>query len=151
VKGDGVDIIGLLNDLTRGNLLLWKVVGSTAVFFLAGLQVLLAARLWGVTPVPGMGAGAAARAHRVVGRVALLLAVLVAVSCIAGPAGPTSPTRVLLHSVFGTLVFVILAAKFALLRVLRRGDSLLPWIGSALFLTFAGIWATSVADYVTAR
>ena len=27
----------------------------------------------------------------------------------------------------------------------------LPWIGSGLFLTFAAIWATSVADYVTAR
>ncbi|HYT25027.1 MAG TPA: DUF6529 family protein [Actinomycetota bacterium] len=146
-----MDLIGLLNDLTGGNLLLWKVVGATAVFFLAGLQVLLAARLWGVTPFPPVSSGAAARAHRVVGRAALLVAVLVAVACIAGPAGPTSPTRVLLHSVFGTLVFVILAAKFALLRVLRRGDSLLPWIGTALFLTFVGIWATSVADYVTAR
>jgi hypothetical protein len=27
----------------------------------------------------------------------------------------------------------------------------LPWIGSGLFLTFAAIWATSVADDVTAR
>ena len=146
-----MDVIGLLNDLTGNNLLLWKVVGSTAVFCLAGVQVLLAARLWGVTPFPSIGSAAAARAHRIVGRTALLVAVLVAVSCVAGPAGPTSPTRVLLHSVFGTLVFVILAAKFALLRVLRRGDDLLPWIGTALFLTFAGIWATSVADYVTAR
>lgn len=146
-----MDIIGLLNDLTGGNLLLWKVVGTSVVLFLVGLQVLLAARFWGVSPVPPMTVGGAAKAHRVLGRACLLIAVVVAVSCIAGPAGPTSPTRVLLHSVFGTLVFLILAAKFALIRVLRSGDRLLPWIGTALFLTFGAIWATSVADYVTAR
>jgi Family of unknown function (DUF6529) len=146
-----VDIIGLLNDLTGGNLLLWKVIGTTLVLLLAGLQVLLAARFWGATSVPSMAPGAAARFHRIAGRATLVIAVLVAVSCIAGPAGPTSPTRVLLHSVFGTLVFLILAAKFALIRVLHGGDHLLPWIGTALFLAFGGIWATSVADYVTAR
>jgi hypothetical protein len=146
-----LDIIGLLNDLTGGNLLLWKVVGTSIVLLLAGVQVLLAARFWGVSTVPPMTVGSAARWHRIVGRASLTVAVLVAVSCIAGPAGPTSPTRVLLHSVFGTLVFLILAAKFALIRVLHSGDRLLPWIGTALFLVFGAIWATSVADYVTAR
>ena len=146
-----MDIIGLLNDLTGGNLLLWKVVGASLVLLLAGLQVLLAARFWGATTFPPLTVAGAARWHRIVGRAALLVAVVVAISCIAGPAGPTSPTRVLLHSVFGTLVFLILAAKFALIRVLRSGDRLLPWIGTSLFLVFGAIWATSVADYVTAR
>lgn len=146
-----MDIIGLLNDLTGGNLLLWKVVGTSIVLFLAGVQVLLAARFWGVSTVPSMTVGSAARWHRILGRATLTIAVVVAVSCIAGPAGPTSPTRVLLHSVFGTLVFLILAAKFALIRVLHSGDRLLPWIGTALFLVFGAIWATSVADYVTVR
>ena len=27
----------------------------------------------------------------------------------------------------------------------------LPWIGTGVFLTFAAIWATSVADFLTAR
>jgi Family of unknown function (DUF6529) len=146
-----VDIIGLLNDLTGGNLLLWKVVGATIVFGLAGLQVLLAARFWRVTPVPPMRVGSAAAVHRLLGRVSLLIAVLIAISCIVGPAGPTSPTRVLLHSIFGSLVFVFLAAKFLLIRVLRRGSSMLPFIGTCLFLSFGAIWATSVADYVAAR
>jgi hypothetical protein len=145
-----VDIIGVFNDLTGGNLLLWKVIGTSLVLLGAGFQVLLAARFWGATSVPAMAPGTAARLHRIVGRVTLLIAVLVAVSCIAGPAGPTSPTRVLLHSVFGTLVFLILAAKFAFIRVLKSGDRYLPWIGTALFLVFGVIWATSVADYVTA-
>ena len=146
-----MDIVGFLNDLTGGNLLLWKVVGATVVFLLAGAQVMLAARLWGRSTFPPVSGKTAARLHRIVGRVAVLLAVVIAVSCIAGPAGPVSPLRVLLHSVFGTLVLLILAAKFLILRVLDRGGGALPVLGTSLFLAFAAIWATSVADYVTAR
>jgi hypothetical protein len=143
-----LDVIGLLNDLTGNNLLLWKVIVATVVFALSGVQVALAARFWGLATFPLSGAGAV-RLHRYTGRLALLLAVLVGLSCVVGPAGPTSPTRVLLHSVFGALVFLVLAAKFAVLRVLHKGDRWLPVLGSVLFLTFGAIWATSVADYVS--
>jgi hypothetical protein len=139
-----VDIIQSLDDLLGGRLLLWKVILTSLVFAGAGLQVLLAARFYQVSTVPPIAAGTAATIHRVNGGVTLALAV--------GPAGPTSPTRVLLHSIFGTLVFVLLALKFAVLkRLWRAGDRYLPWIGSGLFLTFAAIWATSVADYIIAR
>ena len=143
-----MDIVGFLNDVTGGNLLLWKVVFATIVLFGAGLQVFLAARLWDVSSFPPMKRGTAAKLHRGVGRVTLVLAVLVAISCIAGPAGPLSPTRVMLHSIFGTLVFVALAAKFLILRVLRKGSGALPFVGITLFICFAFIWATSVADFV---
>jgi hypothetical protein len=145
-----VDIVGILNDLTGNDLLLWKVILSTVVFLLVGVEVMLAARFWGVATFPFSGA-TAAKVHRVNGRVALTLAVLVAFSCLVGPAGPTSPSRVLLHSVFGSAVFVLLTAKFTLLRVLRTGDRFLPYVGTLLFFAFAAIWATSVADYVAAR
>jgi hypothetical protein len=144
------DVIGWLNDVTDGNLLLWKVVFATVVFALAGLQVVMAARFWGVGAVP-VSPGTAVKVHRYGGRVTLILAVLVAFTCLVGPAGPTSPTRVLLHSLFGALVFALLAVKFTVLRVARKGDRFLPLIGSALFLTFGAIWATSVADYVMTR
>ena len=146
-----MDIVGFLNDVTGGDLLLWKVIGATVVFLLAGLQVFLAARFWEVTGFPPMKPTLAAKLHRINGRVALTLAVIVAVSCIAAPAGPVSPVRVLLHSIFGTFLFVVLAVKFTLLRVLRKGERVLPYIGTTVFLTFAAIWATSVADYVAAR
>ena len=74
-----------------------------------------------------------------------------ALTCIVGPAGPLSPTRVALHSVFGILVFAVLTAKFLVLKVLRQGGNVLPLIGSLLFLTFGAIWATTVADYVAAK
>jgi hypothetical protein len=146
-----VDIIGLLNDLTGNNLLLWKVVGATLVFALAGSQVLFAARLWGATSFPPVTSATASAVHRFQGRLALTLAVVIAVSCVAGPAGPTSPTRVLLHSIFGTLALLIIAGKLLVLHVLKGGSKWLPWLGTSLFLTFGAIWATSVADYVTAR
>ncbi len=146
-----MDVIGFLNDITGDNLLLWKVVLATVVFALSGIQVALASRFWGVSTFPPVSGAAATRLHRYSGRLAVLLGVLVGFSCVVGPAGPTSPTRVLLHSLFGILVFLVLTAKFAVLRVVRKGDKLLPLLGSLLFLTFAAIWATSVADYVAAR
>lgn len=143
-----MDIVGFLNDVTGGNLLFWKAFLATIVFFGAGLQIFLAARFWGVTGFPPMSSSAAAALHRWNGRITLTLAVIVAVSCVAGPAGPLSPTRVALHSIFGTLVFVILVTKFTILRVLRKGTKVLPYVGTALFLTFGVIWGTSVADFV---
>lgn len=147
----GINIVRFLNELTDGQLLQWKVVLATIVFAMTGLQVVMAARFWGVTTFPPMSSGAAAKVHRINGRLALTLAVVVAFTCLVGPAGPTSPTRVLLHSIFGALVFAILALKFALLKLLNSGQRLLPLVGVSLFLTFGAIWATSVADYISAR
>jgi hypothetical protein len=144
-------MITFLNDITGGQLLLWKVVLTSVVFALAGLQVAMAARFWGRPFLVSVSPGAAVRVHRTSGRLAITLGVLVALACIAGPAGPLSPTRVALHSVFGILAFTVLAAKFLVIKVLRQGDKALPLIGSLLFLTFGAIWATSVADYVSAR
>ena len=144
-------MVRFLNDITGNHLLLWKVILTTIVFALAGVQVFFAARLWNVSTFPPISSAAAARVHRSSGRVAVFLGAVVAFTCLAGPAGPLSPTRVLLHSIFGTLVFVILTVKFAVLKLLRSGGNALPYIGTALFLTFGGIWATTVADYVTSR
>ena len=144
-------MIDFLNDITGGNLLLWKVVLTSIVFALAGLQVAMAGRFWGGPFLFAVSPGTAVRVHRISGRLALTLGVIVALTCIAGPAGPLSPTRVALHSIFGILVFTVLAVKFLLIKVLRQGDSVLPLIGSLLFLSFGAIWATSVADYVAAK
>ena len=144
-----MDIVGFLNRITGNHLLLWKAVAASIVFALSGLQVMLAARFWDVSGFPGISAALAARLHRISGRIALTLAVVVALSCVVGPAGPLSPTRVALHSIFGTLVFVILAVKFTALKLVRSGARILPWAGISLFVAFGAIWATSVADYVS--
>ena len=146
-----MDVVKLLNDLTGGQLLLWKVVLASVVFTLAGLQVFLAARVYEASTVPPVSSTVAASMHRFNGRLTVTLAVVVAFSCLVGPAGPVSPARVLLHSVFGSLVFALLALKYTVLKVWTAGGRYLPWIGTGVFLTFAAIWATSVADFLTAR
>jgi Na+/H+ antiporter NhaD/arsenite permease-like protein len=142
-------MVKLLNDLTGGQLLLWKIVLASMVFTMSGLQVLLAARFYEASTVPPISTGIAARTHRLNGRATLILALVVAFTCLAGPAGPVSPARVLLHSIFGSLVFALLAFKYTVLKFARRADRFLPWIGSGLFLCFGAIWATSVADYIS--
>lgn len=143
-------ILGSIFDVTDTSLLL-KTVGASLVFLLAGFQVLLAAQLFGRVKFSWMTRQTAGRLHRVNGRVTLVLAVVVALFCIVGPAGATSPTRVALHSIFGSLVFALLALKFTLLRIVRRGRKFMPLIGSAVFLTFGAIWVTSVADFAAGR
>jgi hypothetical protein len=142
-------IIRFLNKVTGGNLLAWKVVAATAVFALAGLQLFFAGRFWDQTASTPSRRAVLERLHRINGRVALILAVAVAISCLLGPAGPTTPNRVLVHSLLGTALFVILVAKFAILRVVRRGYNALPIIGTLLFIVFGGIWLTTVFDFVT--
>ncbi|MEZ5233900.1 MAG: DUF6529 family protein [Acidimicrobiia bacterium] len=143
-----MDVIGLLNDLTGNNLLGWKVALCSGVIALAGLQLALAARLWGVGGLR-LQPDTAAVVHRWNGRAVLVGAALVGLSCVAGPAGPTSPTRVLLHSLFGSALFAVLVVKLSLLKFSRSGQRYLPVTGSALFLLFLAIWATSVADYIS--
>ena len=46
---------------------------------------------------------------------------------------------------------VLLITKFALLKVVRSGRQFLPLAGILLFFAFVAVWATSVADYVSAR
>jgi hypothetical protein len=144
-----VDVVGFLNAITGNNLLFWKVVAATIVFGGAGVQVFLAARLWKASSVPPISEEAASTAHRWIGRITLTLAILVAIACIAGPAGPVSPARALFHSVFGVTVLLVIAVKFTILRVLRKGYDLLPIVGTMLFLCLGALWATSVADFVT--
>lgn len=142
--------VAFLNKLTGGNLLAWKVFLTSAVFALAGSQLALAARFWGLGGLP-IKPDTAAKIHRWSGRVLLIGAVAVGLACLVGPAGVTSPTRVLLHSLFGTLLFVALVVKFALLKLTKKFQNLLPASGILLFFSFLAVWATSVADYVSAR
>jgi hypothetical protein len=52
-----VDVVELLNDLTGGQLLLWKVLLTSVIFACAGLQVLLAARFYEASTVPPISTG----------------------------------------------------------------------------------------------
>jgi hypothetical protein len=138
-----MDVVKFLNDLTNFHLLAWKSALASLVLALAGLQVVAAARLW-QSSAPG-----ASRLHRWNGRVVLVLTVVLGYACLFATAGPTSPSRVLLHSIFGTTLFALLAVKFSALRLNRPSETQLPLLGSLLFGNYLAVWVLSAFDYIT--
>ena len=87
-----MDVVKFLNDVTGGHLLAWKVVATTVVFALAGLQLFLAARFWQVATFPGPSPVVAACGCRK--RVRVFGTVLdVAVKACGGGAGASKLTR----------------------------------------------------------
>ena len=147
-----MDIVELLNDLTGGQLLLWKVLLTSVIFACAGLQVLLAARFYEASTVPPISTGGGLadpsperQAHRHPGRGRRpLLPGRAGRAHLPDPgAAPLGLREPGLRPARGQVRRAQAAAG--------PGARYLPWIGSGLFLTFAAIWATTVADYVSAR
>lgn len=135
---------GLIDDLTRGNVTEVKVVLATVVAALAVYQLVLAAVSYGKVRPRVLESGPATWAHRAVGDTLLVLAVLVAVACIAYYGWEEGGA----HAVFGCLVLGALAAKVLAVRIGGSSSPLLPWIGIALFGLLIATWWTSAGDFL---
>lgn len=135
---------GLIDDLTRGNVTEVKVVLATVVAALAVYQLVLAAVSYGKARPRFLEAGPATWAHRALGDALLVLAVLVAVACIAFYGFEEGGA----HAVFGCLVLGALAAKVLAVRIGGSSSPLLPWIGIALFGLLMATWWTSAGDFL---
>jgi uncharacterized membrane protein len=134
----------LIEDLTRGNVTEVKVVLASVVIALAVYQLALAAVSYGKVRLRFLQAGPATWAHRATGQALLVLAVLVAVACIAYYGWEEGGA----HAVFGTLVLVALALKVLTVRIGGSSSPLLPWIGVALFGLLLATWFTSAGDFL---
>jgi len=134
----------LIENLTRGNVTEVKVVLATVVAALAVYQLVLAAVSYGKVRPRFLAAGPATWAHRAVGDTVLVLAVLVAVACVAYYGFEEGGA----HAVFGCLVLGALAAKVLAVRIGGSSSPLLPWIGIALFGLLMATWLTSAGDFL---
>ncbi len=134
----------LIEELTRGNVTEVKVVVATVVIALAIYQLALASVSYGKVRLRFLGAGPATWAHRATGQTLLVLAVLVAVACIAYYGWEEGGA----HAVFGTLALVALALKVLAVRFAGSSSPLLPWIGIALFALLTATWLTSAGDFL---
>ena len=134
----------LIDDLTRGNVTEVKVVLASAILALAVYQMVLAAVSYGKLRPRFLEAGPATWAHRALRDAILVLAVLVAVACIAYYGFEEGGA----HAVFGCLVLGALAAKVLAVRIGGSSSPLLPWIGVALFALLAATWLTSAGDFL---
>jgi hypothetical protein len=123
---------------------------ATAAALLAVVQVLTAARIYGRigTTLP-VSARAVGRVHRWSGRAAILLTLPVVFHCTAILGFETTDTRVAVHSVVGSVLYGVFAAKMVAVRDHGFPGWVLPAAGGTLFGGLAVLWLTSGYWYFT--
>jgi hypothetical protein len=90
------------------------------------------------------------RLHRWGGRIAIVLAALIAYFCITDIGAPHDPLRVAIHAIFGATAFTLLGIKFALIRFRPAiAYDAAPWIGRVVAICFVVIWITSGLAWFT--
>jgi hypothetical protein len=127
-----------------------KAVGATVVALLALSQTYTMTAAMGKMPRFGIKMKYLMRSHRYGGRIALVLAAVVAYFCMTDIGAPQSPLATMLHTIFGSTAFLAIAIKLGLLKwrpVL--GYDAAPWLGRCAAFAFVVVWISSVLAYYT--
>lgn len=123
---------------------------ATIAMLLVVLQLLTAARIYGrlqkVIPLPSR---VVSRVHRYSGRVAFLFTLPVVFHCVFILGFQTATTRVLIHSIVGSFVYGVFAAKIIFVRSRGYPAWVLPVAGGTLFAMLATLWFSSAFWYFT--
>jgi len=127
-----------------------KAAGSTVVVLLTFSQFYTMESVLGHLPRGSIKMRSMMRVHRIGGRVAILLAAVIAYFCITDIGAPHDPLRVAVHAIAGSIAFSLLAVKFALIRWRPHlAYDAAPWIGRIVAVCFVAIWITSGLAYFT--
>jgi hypothetical protein len=125
---------------------------ATGALTLAIVQVLTASRMWGKLEgfVP-LSFTTARRIHIWSGRLAVLLTLPVFFHCVTMLGFRTPDARVAIHSVVGSFIYGVLAAKLLVIRRKSRNYPhwLLPVLGGSLAAVLTTLWLTSSLWYFT--
>jgi len=122
---------------------------ATAALVLAGVQVLTAARIYGrLSFLPERGR-AIARVHRWFGRIAFLCTLPVFFHCVTILGFQTPDARVAIHSIVGTFLYGVFAAKVLIVRDHSLPGWALPTAGLTLASLLLVLWLTSSLWYFT--
>jgi hypothetical protein len=123
---------------------------ATIAMLLVVVQLLTAARIYGrlksVIPLPPR---VVSRVHRYSGRVALLFTLPVVFHCVFILGFQTATTRVLTHSIVGSFMYGVFAAKIIFVRSRAYPAWVLPVAGGTLFALLATLWLSSAFWYLT--
>ena len=119
-----------------------KVWLATAAVLFAVIQLTSALWMYGRLPVPAAPARLGS-AHRISGRLAFLLSLPVAYSCLYTLAFQDTSARVLAHSILGCAFYGAFAAKVVLVRSRSLPGFALPLAGGLLFCVLVAVWMTS--------
>lgn len=127
-----------------------KALGSTVVVLLMFSQFYTMESVLGHLPRGRIKMRSMMRVHRVGGRIAILLAAVIAFFCIVDVGAPNDPLRVVVHVIAGSTAFALLGIKFALIRWRPSlAYDTAPWIGRIVAICFVAIWVTSGFAYLT--
>jgi Family of unknown function (DUF6529) len=127
-----------------------KAAGSTVVVLLTFSQFYTMESVLGHLPRGSIKMRSMMRVHRWGGRIAIVLAALVAFFCMTDIGAPSNPLRVVVHVVAGSTAFALLGIKFALIRWRPSlAYDTAPWIGRVVAICFVAIWITSGLAYFT--
>ena len=125
---------------------------ATGAFVLAFVQVLTASSMWGKLErfVP-VSFSTSRRIHRWSGRIAVLLTLPVFFHCVTILGFQTPDLRVTVHSLVGSFIYGVLAAKFLVIRHKSRNYApwVLPVLGGSLAVVLTTLWLTSSLWYFT--
>ena len=122
---------------------------ATAVIVLALVQVTTAARIYGrlrFLPVRGR---VVSTIHRWSGRSAFVVSLPVFFHCVTILGFQTPDARVVAHSVAGTFLYGVFAAKILIVRDRELPSWVLPVAGVTLASVLGVLWATSSLWYFT--
>ena len=125
----------------------WLATGAVT---LAIVQVLTASRMWGkLKRVVPLSFRTAKRIHRWSGRLAVLLTIPVFFHCVTMLGFKTPDARVAVHSIAGSFVYGVLAAKLLVIRWKGYPHWVLPVLGGSLAAVLTTLWLTSSLWYFT--
>jgi hypothetical protein len=127
-----------------------KAAGSTVVVLLTFSQFYTMESVLGHLPRGSIKMRQMMRVHRIGGRLAILLAAVIAYFCITDIGAPHDPLRVAIHAIAGSTAFTLLGLKFALIRFRPHlAYDAAPWIGRVVAVCFVVIWISSGLAYFT--
>ena len=117
---------------------------ATGAVTLAIVQVLTASRMWGkLKRVVPLSFANAKRVHRWSGRLAVLLTIPVFFHCVTMLGFKTPDARVAVHSIAGSFVYGVLAAKLLVIRWKGYPHWVLPVLGGSLAAVLTTLCLTS--------
>ena len=122
---------------------------ATVAVALAVVQVLTGARMYGKISFLPVRGRRAALVHRWSGRVAFLFTLPVFFHCVTILGFGTPDARVAVHSVAGTFVYGVFAAKVLIVHDRSLPGWVLPAAGATMASTLGLLWLTSSLWYFT--
>ncbi len=126
-----------------------KVWFATLCLALGGVQLLLAARLYGKVHVPATAPPWLGSAHRLVGLAAFVISLPVAYHCLWALGFQSGSGRVVAHSLLGCVFYGAFVVKVLGVQVRGMPSWFLPVVGGLVFAALVGLFLTSSVWFFT--